>query len=215
MLVRDYMTIHVHTVMPDDTISDALCLMRQKKIKHLPVVTADRQVAGIVSDRDIKEYIPSKGTSLDIYELNYLLARTNVDGIMKSPVLTAAPDMTVEEAAMIMHDKDIGCLPVVEDKKLVGIISDTDIFRVLIEITGVRSGGHRIAAVIDDASGSIKVLADVIREHGFRLQSIMSTSEKAPPGKRYVVIRTRGEGDFAALEAAISATPGLGVVHKV
>ncbi len=215
MLVRDYMTIHVHTVSPDDSISDALCLMRQKKIKHLPVVTTDRHVAGILSDRDIKEYIPSKGTSLDIYELNYILARTNVDGIMKSPVLTAPPDMTIEEAAMVMHDRDIGCLPVVEDRKLVGIISDTDIFRVLIEITGVRGGGHRIAAVIDDTSGSIKVLADEIRAHGFRLQSIMSSSEKAPPGKRYVVIRTRGEGDYPALVAALEAKPDLGVVHRI
>lgn len=212
MLIRDFMNDHVHTVGPKAPLAEALQIMRDKKIKHLPVVSPDKSVLGIISDRDLKDYLPSKGTSLDIYELNYLLAKTEVKSAMKTGVITAPPDMAVEEAATILHDKGIGCLPVVEDGKLVGIISDTDIFRVLIAITGVRSGGHRVSAVIEDQPGSIKELADVIRGRGFRLQSIMSTSEKAPPGKRYVVLRTRGSGDTDGLRADL-AEPRYGVFH--
>jgi len=202
MLVKDWMTSPVHTVSPDDSISDAAFILREKKIKHLPVV-AGTKLVGLLSDRDIKGYLPSKGTSLDVYELNYILAKTKVTSAMCQPVHTASPQMPVEEAAMILYDRNIGCLPVVENDKLVGIISDKDIFKVLVEITGVRSGGRRFVFVIEDRAGSIKEVADIIRTKDFRIQSIMSSSEKSAPGTRYVVIRTRGDGDYEGLLAEL------------
>ena len=211
MLVRDWMTTGVATVTTESSISDAAALMREKRVKHLPVLKAGK-LAGILSDRDIKQYLPSKGTSLDIYELNYLLAQTKVGDIMKSPVFTVAPETPVEEAAMAMHDRSIGCAPVVEGDRLVGIISDRDIFKVLVEITGVRSGGHRLAVNLEDRPGSIKDLADIVRAHGFRLLSILSSSEKSAPGQRYVVIRTRGNGDFEALKKDLESQR-ISVVH--
>ncbi len=213
MLVKDWMTSPVHTVRPEDNISDAAFLMREKKIKHLPVATGAKLV-GILSDRDIKEYLPSKGTSLDVYELNYLLAKTKVSSVMRQPVQTAAPHTPVEEAAMILHDRNIGCLPVVEDGKLVGIISDKDIFKVLVEITGVRNGGRRFTFVLDDKPGSIKEVADVIRAKGYRLLNIMSSSEKSAPGTRYVVIRTRGDGDYQGLLAVLKNSD-YHLVHSI
>jgi acetoin utilization protein AcuB len=198
MLVKDWMTTYVHTVAPGDPINDAVLMMKEKNVRHLPVVE-NGVVAGVLSDRDIKEFAPSKGTSLDVYELNYLLAKTTVSQVMKKPPVTIAPDVPVEEAAMMLFDKRIGCLPVVEGGRLVGIISDRDMYRVLVEITGARQGGIRVSLPLEDRPGSIKEATDIARKHGFRIQSIMSTQEKASPSQRYVVIRTHGEGDYEAL----------------
>ncbi len=202
MFVSDWMTKKVIILYPDDYLSDAFSMMKQHGIKHLPVLK-DSELKGIISDRDIKEYSPSKATTLDIYELHYLLAKTMIKDVMKAKVVTAAPDMPVEEAAMIMLDRNIGCLPVLEQGQLVGIISDRDIFRALVDITGVRHGGHRVCVTIEDRAGSIKEVADIIRKHNFRLQGILTSYEGAKEGFRRVVIRTKGSGDFNSLQDEI------------
>jgi len=127
MYVSDWMTKKVFTIGPDDYLSDAITLMKEKAVKHLPVVKGGK-IKGILSDRDIKEYSPSKATTLDIYELHYILANTRIKELMKAKVITTAPDTPVEEAAMVMLDQDIGSLPVVDGGSLCGIISDKDIF---------------------------------------------------------------------------------------
>jgi len=205
MFVFDWMTRKVITIAPDSSVSDAVKLMKEKKIKHIPVVK-DERLKGIISDRDIKEYSPSKATSLDVYELHYLLATTKVKEIMKSKVSITSPDTPVEEAAMVMHDQNIGSLPVIENGKLVGIISDKDIFRVLVDITGVRHGGHRISVSVEDRAGSVREVADIIRKYGFSLMSILTSYEKAAKGYRNVVIRCSGEGKFGALKAELMGT---------
>jgi acetoin utilization protein AcuB len=190
MFVSDWMTKKVFTVTPDDSISSAILAMRENKVGHLPVVKGD-QVIGIVTDRDIKEFTPSKATALDIYELNYLLDKAKIRDVMKTKVITVTSDTPVEEAAMLMHDKGIGCLPVVSNDKLVGIISDMDMYRILVDITGVRKGGHRIYLIVEDRPGSIKEVADIIRKHGFGLLSILTSYEGSDPGFRKIVIRAR------------------------
>jgi len=204
MLVKDWMAAPVFSVGAEASISEVVNLMREKKVKHVPVV-ADGVLLGVISDRDIKQYSPSKGTSLDIFELNYLLAKTTAREIMRSKVLTTSPETPVEEAAMELYDNNIGCLPVVEGGKLVGIISDRDMYRVLVEITGARRGGVRVSLPVEDRPGSIREVADLIREHGFRLQSILSSNDKAAPGQRYVVLRVFGNGDQQALKALLQA----------
>lgn len=199
------MTEKVFTVGIDDSVTDALKLMREKSIKHLPVLKDDR-LKGIISDRDIKEFSPSKATSLDVYELHYLLAKTKVREVMKGKTITTTPGTPVEEAAMIMFDHKIGCLPVLENGKLAGIISDKDMFRVLVDITGVRHGGNRIFLTIGDRPGSIKEVADIIRKHGFHLQSILTSYEGVKEGFRDVVIRTKGAGNFKNLKAELEGT---------
>lgn len=205
MFVSDWMTRKVFTVSPDDTITDAIKLMKEKKVKHLPVLK-NIELKGIVSDRDIKEYSPSKATSLDIYELHYLLAKTKVKEVMRANVTTSTPDTPIEEAAMVLHDMNIGCLPVVDKGKLVGIISDKDIFRALVDITGIRHGGHRIYLTIEDRPGSVKEVADIIRKYDFHLQSVLTSYEGVKEGYRDVVIRTKGAGDFKKLKAEIEGT---------
>jgi len=204
MFVSDWMTKKIYTVGPDDYLSDAVTLMREKGIKHLPVVKGDK-LKGIISDRVIKEYSPSKATSLDIYELHYLLAKTKIKELMKTKVIVTAPDTPVEDAAMVMLDQNIGCLPVVDSGCLCGIISDRDIFHAMVDITGVRHGGHRICVTIEDRPGSIREVADIIRKHGFHLQGILTSYEGAREGWRKVVIRTTVVGDFKGLRDDLTA----------
>jgi acetoin utilization protein AcuB len=199
MYVSDWMTKKVITIGIDDYLSDAITIMRDKGIKHLPIVKGDK-LKGIISDRDIKEFSPSKATTLDIYELHYILANTKIKDLMKTKVTVTAPDTPVEEAAMIMLDQNIGCLPVVEGGCLSGIISDRDIFHAMVDITGVRHGGHRICVTIEDRPGTIREVADIIRRHGFHLQGILTSYEGAREGLRKVVIRTTEMGDFKGLK---------------
>jgi acetoin utilization protein AcuB len=187
--------------------------MRENGIRHLPVLKNDK-LKGILSDRDIKEYSPSKATTLDIYELHYLLAKTKVQEVMKQKVLTTTPDTPVEEAAMVMLDKGIGCLPVLEQGRLAGIITDKDIFRALVDITGARHGGNRICVTLEDRAGSIKEAADIIRRHNFRLQGILTSYEGVKEGYRRVVIRTKGKGDFNKLKQEIERTYKICEVRK-
>jgi len=205
MYVSDWMTKKVIILYPTDYLSDALSMMKQHGIKHLPVLK-DGKLLGIISDRDIKEYSPSKATTLDIYELHYLLAKTRIKDVMKAKVITTGPDTPVEEAAMIMLDRNIGCLPVLEKGQLVGIISDKDIFRALVDITGARHGGYRMCVTVEDRPGSIKEVADIIRKYNFRLQGILTSYEGVKEGYRRVVIRTKGRGDFNGLQGELDRT---------
>jgi acetoin utilization protein AcuB len=205
MFVADWMTKQVITVGPDESVSHAMRLMKDRGIKHLPVV-GPHGVLGVISDRDIRAYTPSKATALDVYEINYLLAKATVKDAMGPQLKTTAPDSPVEEAALLLLEGDIGCLPVLAEGQLVGIISDRDIFRALVDITGVRHGGHRICVTVTDAPGSIRVVADTVRKHGFHLHGMLTSYEGVPQGQRRVVIRTDTDGDFEALSAELQRT---------
>lgn len=203
MIVYDWMTIKVFSARPDDRLSEAVRIMKEMKITHIPVVR-DGKIVGMVTDRDIKEFSPSKAKSHDVYDLHIVLEKTRIKEVMKKPVHTATPDMPIEEAAMLMYDENISCLPVEKDDLLSGIITKRDIFRAMIDITGVRYGGHRVWLKIDDSPrGAIKEIADTIRRHGFGIQSILTSYEKVEKGYRNVVIRTKGAGSFGALKAEL------------
>lgn len=210
MFVTDWMTKKLHTMGQNASISDAIRLFKEKKIKHLPVVKDGDKLVGLLSDRDIKDYTPSKASTLDVHELHYILFTTKVKEIMVKKVLTATPFMPIEEAAMLMFDKNIGCLPVVENNKLVGIISDKDIFRVLVDITGVRQGGNRFYVVLKDKLGVTGEVLDVIRRHGFTLDSVLTTYEGTKKGFKRVVVRTKGtEGDSQAVAKELNELFGM------
>jgi acetoin utilization protein AcuB len=198
MYVADWMAKKVFTVSTSTNVVEAIRTMQEKKVKHLPVVDTSNKVVGILSDRDIKEYTPSKVSSFDVHELNYILFTTKVKAIMKKKVFTTAPDTPIEEAAMVMYDNDIGCLPVIENGKLIGIISDRDLFRVLVDITGIRHGGHRFYLTLDDKLGATKEVLDIVRDHGLIIDSVLTTYEGAKKGQKRVVVRTKGRGGDAA-----------------
>lgn len=193
------MTKKVQTVSADASIMDAVKVMKENGVKHLPVMKGDK-IKGLVSDSDVRNFTPSAATSLDMYELHYLLQKTKVGNIMKTSVLTTTPDTPIEEAAMVLYDRKVGCLPALENDKLVGIISDRDIFRALIDITGARHGGNRIFLTVEDRPGSIKEVADIIRKYGFGLQGVLTSYEGVQDGYRNIVIRTHGKGSFIGLK---------------
>ncbi len=162
MFVGDKMTPNPITVTPDTSVSDALRLMREKKIGRLPVLDQRHQLVGIVSDADLLYASPSPVTSLNVWEIHDLLYRLKINKVMTREVVTVTEDTPLEEAARLMADRRIGGLPVMRDQKLVGIIAETDIFKALFEQLGGRRPGVRITAMIPDAKGSVAKLTSAI-----------------------------------------------------
>ena len=143
MLVGERMTRTPVTITEDTSIDDALHLMRERKVRRLPILDKAGHLVGIVSDKDLLHAAPSPASTLSVYEMHYLLAKLTVKKVMSSPVITVGADTPVEVAARIMADNKIGGLPVLEGDKLVGIITETDIFKILIELLGARAPGFR------------------------------------------------------------------------
>ena len=156
MYVRNRMTINPITVTPDTTIATALEIMREKNINRIPVVK-DGKLVGIITERKLMEVSPSSATSLSIFEINYLLAKTKVEQVMTKKVVTVAPDDLLEIAALKMRDNKVGGLPVVENGKVVGIITESNIFDAFIEIMGFRERGSRISILIQEEIGRAHV----------------------------------------------------------
>ena len=191
MLVQGWMTTDVITVDEDTSMMKASIIMKEKKIRCLPVVNRKGELAGIVSDRDLRDAAPSKATTLDVYELNYLLSSIKIKDLMTTNLVYVRPDETVEFAAILMLENKISSLPVINSKgSLIGIITQTDIFKVLINITGVYTGGIQFAFSLEDRPGSLREAADAIRAYGGRIISILSTRETAEEARRNVYIRS-------------------------
>ncbi|UCH22240.1 MAG: CBS domain-containing protein [Deltaproteobacteria bacterium] len=199
MLVKNWMSKDVITADVTDSMQDAMGLLKQHNIKMLPVMKKGNLV-GIVTDRDLKRASASDATTLEIHELLYLLSKIKVEEIMTKNPITVFDDFTIEEAAEILLKNKISGLPVIDsEKQLVGVITQTDIFRVLISLTGVGKKGVQFAFLLEDQSGSIKTAADIIRKHGGRMVSILTSYERAPQGYRNVYIRMT-DIDRTALE---------------
>jgi len=190
MLIREWMTKDVITVTPDTSMMKASKILKENRIRRLPVVDAEGRLIGIISDRDIKEASPSKATTLDMHELYYLLSEIKVKDIMTRDPFTVRADDTVETVALNMIEKRIGGLPVIDDGgKLVGIISDSDVFKVLITITGVRHGGVQFAFELENTPGTLKPIVDTLREHNARIISILTSMDDSTGPTRRVYIR--------------------------
>jgi acetoin utilization protein AcuB len=203
MLVKYWMSSKVITIDEDVSMMKASRLMKQHGIQHLPVMRKGR-LAGIVSDRDLKEAHPSKASTLDIHELYYLLDQLKVKEIMAQKLYKAHPDDTIEKAAALMLKYDISALPVVsEEGNLEGIITKGDLFRALVSISGIYQAGVQVGFELPDQPGSIMEVADVIRHHGGRIVSIISHYEHAPEGVRHVYIRFKGVKDETGLLAKL------------
>ena len=161
MFVGERMTFPVVMVAPDMPIQDALQLMKRERIRRAPVVK-NGELVGIVSDKDLLYASPSPATSLSIWELNYLLSKVTVDQVMTEKVITVTEETTVEEAARIMADNKIGGMPAVRGKAVVGIITETDIFRLMLELMGAREQAVRVTALVSDRLEELVDLANAI-----------------------------------------------------
>lgn len=161
MLIGDRMSKPVITISPDMPISEALNLMKKEHIRRAPVVK-DGKLAGIVSDKDLLNASPSPVTTLSIWEMNYLLSKVTVSQVMTSNVLIVTEDTPIEQAARIMADNKIGGLPVLRDGHVVGIITETDLFKVFLELLGAREAGVRVTALIEDKPGQLANITEAI-----------------------------------------------------
>jgi acetoin utilization protein AcuB len=189
LLVENWMNPNVITVDAEGSMLDATKLLKEHGIRRLPVLEKGKLV-GIVTDRDLKRASPSDATSLEAHEILYLIANIKVREIMTKNPITVPYNFTIEEAAEILLHAKISGMPVVDkDGLVIGMITQTDLFKVLISLTGVGRKGVQFAFLLEDRPGSIKDVADVIRAYGGRMASILSSYEKAPEGYRYVYIR--------------------------
>ena len=193
MLISPWMTTEAISVQPDTSLSRCQKLMKEHGVRRLPVVDDSNRVIGIISDRDVKSASPSKATSLEVHEIQYLLAEVKAKDIMTSNPICVKSNESISKVALIMLDKKIGGMPVVDDDNhLLGIITDQDLFKLLVEITGVRQGGVQLNFVISDAPGSMRVLFDTLRERRARILSVLTAYQD---GKRNVSIRIRKMDD--------------------
>jgi acetoin utilization protein AcuB len=195
MLVKGWMTSDVITVDEDTSMMKASQIMKENNIRRLPVMRKGKLV-GMVTDRDIKEASPSKATTLDVHELYYLLSELKLKDIMRKNLVTVGPEETVEKAAVKMLEHRISGLPVVNDKgKVVGVITQGDVFKVLVSLTGIYRGGIQFAFNLEDRPGSIKDVADIVRKHGGRMVSILTSYDMCEENCRHVYIRIKDMAD--------------------
>lgn len=171
MYVKQFMTSQVFTVSPEDNVADTMTLMREKKINRLPVVQKGKLV-GIVTDGDLREVSPSPATTLSIFELNYLVAKTQIREIAVKKVITCSPDTKIEDAAVLMRDHGIGALPVLDQENLVGIITETDILDTFLDIMGFRSPGQRVVIETKDEVGVMVDLSTIIKDYDVNMTSL-------------------------------------------
>jgi len=165
MLVGERMSHPVISVRQDMPITDALNMMRREHIRRAPVIK-DGKLIGIVSDKDLLNASPSPATSLSVWEMNYLLSKITVKDVMTKDVLTVTEDTPIEEAARIMADNKIGGLPVVRNDGVVGIITETDLFKIFLELMGARDIGVRVTALVHEERGQLARLTQAIANAG-------------------------------------------------
>jgi acetoin utilization protein AcuB len=172
MLIGERMTRPVITVRPETPIQEALQLMRTEHIRRAPVVDDHGRLVGMVSERDLLHASPSEATSLSIWEVHYLLSKITVDRIMAKNVISVTEDTPIEEAARIMADNKIGGLPVLRGSEVVGIVTETDLFKAFLELLGARESGLRLSALVADQPGELAKLTSAIYKAGGNILSL-------------------------------------------
>jgi len=190
MLVKNWMNSDFVTVREDDSMQEAIRLLKEYPVELLPVMNK-KKLVGVITDRDLKKASASDATSLDTHEVLYLISKIKIKDIMSKGPITVHYEFTIEETAQLLMNRSISGAPVVDDDdRVIGIISKTELFKVLISLTGVEAKrGMQFAFKVEDRPGSIKDVADIIRKHGGRMESILSTHKDVPEGYRKVFIR--------------------------
>jgi acetoin utilization protein AcuB len=193
MLVRTWMSSDLVTVAPDTTMREATDIMRERGFRHLPVTDGERLV-GMVTLTDIRRASPSVATTFSVGEINYLLDQIRVSDIMSRDLVTVSPDQTVEDAAILGHQRGISSLPVVEGDRLVGIITQSDMYDILMSIFKDSAEDCRITIEnMPRRLGSIRRIIEVLDRHDTRFSSILTFPERDSENYTYWVRITRGK----------------------
>lgn len=199
MSVADYMTDRVITVSPDTKINMAVSVMKENQIHRLPVIDGD-QLVGLVTEGTIQAASPSKATSLSIYEVNYLLNKMTVGEIMEKEVKTISKDAQLEDAISTMRNNDIGVLPVMDGKQVVGIITTNDVLDGFLDITDYFVDATVVQVMIEhDRKGVIYEIGKIMADNGFNIQTLIVTRNLGPIMIEMHVDKT----DSAAIKQAL------------
>jgi acetoin utilization protein AcuB len=204
------MTPRPITIRKSDSVDEGLRLMREKRIRRLPVIDKSGKLVGIVSRQDLLRVSPSPATSLSIYEIPYLLSKIKIEDVMTEDVVTVTVDTPLEDAARIMADSRIGGLPVTKDGKLVGIITETDMFKLFLELFGARECGVRISMLVPEGKGMLAKITGRIAEIGGNILAL-GTMMGEDPTNREIAVRVAD----VSLEELTTAMEELGAKIKI
>ena len=194
MYVDRIMTREMVTVTEQTKLARLSELMREHKLRHLPVVDDTDRLVGIVSHRDVQHAEPSSITTLDVGEVNYLLSKVTAAQVMHHDVITATPDMLVEQAGCLMRDRRVGCLPVVDGDKLVGIITGVDLVDFFLEVTGCQvDDAARITVHLPDDPGMLAGLLSAVNHAGGKIVTVVSPTHPDETGLRIAIVRYRAD----------------------
>ena len=192
MFVKSKMERNPITINPEASFFEARKLIQEEGIRHLPVVDNKERLVGLVTDRDIREAGPSDATLLSVQEINYLLGKLKVGGLMTpaEKLITITPDTVIEKAVQLLHDNKIGSLPVLDGNKLVGIITETDILGLFVDVVGLNVKGTRFTMLLEDEPGQLFGVLKVFKDRNINVISIISPTLTFE-GKRMVVLRIK------------------------
>ena len=180
MLVRERMSHRPILASPDLSVSEALNQMKKEHIRRMPVVDKHGHLIGIVSDKDLLQASPSPATSLSVWEITYLLGKLKVEDVMAKKVITVTEDTPLEDAARIMVDNKIGGLPVVNgDGAVVGIITETDLFKIFSELLGGRKKGVRVTMLAADVKGQLAKITQAVASAGGNIIALVEVQGTA------------------------------------
>ncbi|WP_320127775.1 CBS and ACT domain-containing protein [uncultured Sphaerochaeta sp.] len=191
MIIERRMTRNPVTATPDMSVAEASSLMKREKVHRLPVLDKDKKLVGIISEKDLLYASPSPASSLSIHEMAYLLSKLTVKKLMSKNVVTITKDTTVEEAARMMVDQDLSCLPVMEGDTLVGIVSKSDMFKILLELFGARHFGVRLSFLVEDKPGTIAKISQALSEQNIDIITF-GTFMGTDPSNAICTIKVQG-----------------------
>jgi acetoin utilization protein AcuB len=210
MLVKQRMSKYPLTIGPEESLSDAHKYMRDQKVRHLPVVKSDDKMIGLIAEDDLLKAEPSSATSLSVWEIHYLLMEVKVKSVMVKNIITTTEDTPIEEAAHLMLDHKIGCLPVIRDDKLVGIITESDIFRTFMELFAAREKGLRISLECPNKAGELAKITKAVADEGGYI-SACGTFQLDDTAKGGVILKVRNV-DRKIITDALSKIEGSKII---
>lgn len=202
MAVKDFMTKKVVYISPETKVSQAADLMREQRLRRLPVIENDKLV-GLVTEGTLAEASPSKATSLSIYEMNYLLNKTKVKDVMIKDVVTVNPYASLEDAIYLMMTHKVGVLPVVDGQRVSGIITDKDVFRTFLEVSGYGEEGVRVRVITDNKVGALAQVVNAIVDENLNIRRTIEVTR--PSGEVVIEIQIDGDFDTTVLKDKMTA----------
>lgn len=199
MLVKERMSSPVISIDPDTPIMEALKTMQSRRIRRMPVISKKGKMVGIVSDKDLLNAAPSDATTLSVWEMNYLLSQVKVQDVMTKNVMSVTEDTPIEEAAFVMAQNKIGGMPVMRDDQVVGLITETDLFKIFLELMGAQQQGVRVTAMIPERVGELGDLTHAISTAGGNFIAFGQFAGDRPDN-RLITLKIAGLSQEAVLE---------------